>query len=303
MANPSVRGTSTITNAASASLNVDASAAGAQVGDLIIILASVNGANVGASTGFTDEGNTNIASDSTLTVLKRVRQGGDASTYTVTQPGGAQRFTVHLIAIQDADPAFDVAPVFITLASSTINATNITTLAANALVLLAANADGAGRTFSHNGTGYTTQQNSGDQGCMAVTKSFASPGAIGTVTFASSASDNLISVAMAFKAVTSADTQIAVGAGALALSGAAPTVVITSPPLDILTVPPLLAEGMTGVVITGSKFGATQGASQVLIDGTAQTVTNWADTAITFDVVKPNGGWASPRRIAVRRVY
>jgi hypothetical protein len=53
--------------------------------------------------------------------------------------------------------------------------------------------------------------------------------------------------------------------------------------------------GQTGIVITGSGFGASQGAGVVLIsptddvtdvDAEAQTVTAWGDTSITFTAVR-----------------
>jgi hypothetical protein len=65
--------------------------------------------------------------------------------------------------------------------------------------------------------------------------------------------------------------------------------------------PSILYEGLTGVVIAGSGFGASQGTSKVLLDGIEQTVTAWSDTSITFSVVKPTV-WASPRTLAVRKV-
>src|SRR5215813_6164436 len=40
----------------------------------------------------------------------------------------------------------------------------------------------------------------------------------------------------------------------------------------------------TSVTITGSKFGATQGASTVTFNGTAGTPTSWSDTGIVAPV-------------------
>lgn len=43
-----------------------------------------------------------------------------------------------------------------------------------------------------------------------------------------------------------------------------------------------ITNGQTGIVITGTNFGATQGSGTVTIGGVAQTVTAWADTSITI---------------------
>ena len=48
----------------------------------------------------------------------------------------------------------------------------------------------------------------------------------------------------------------------------------------------IITNGQTGVVITGSGFEAAQGSGTVTIDGIAQTVTAWSDTAITITHVR-----------------
>jgi hypothetical protein len=44
--------------------------------------------------------------------------------------------------------------------------------------------------------------------------------------------------------------------------------------------------GITGIVIAGSGFGASQGSSTLTIGGVTQTVTAWSDTSITFTSVR-----------------
>jgi hypothetical protein len=46
--------------------------------------------------------------------------------------------------------------------------------------------------------------------------------------------------------------------------------------------PTTFDDGVTGIVIAGSGFGATQGSSTLTIGSQAQTVTAWSDTSITF---------------------
>jgi len=52
----------------------------------------------------------------------------------------------------------------------------------------------------------------------------------------------------------------------------------------ITAVPSTVARGETGLVITGTSFGATQGAGTVTFGGESCTVTSWADTSITVTV-------------------
>ena len=53
--------------------------------------------------------------------------------------------------------------------------------------------------------------------------------------------------------------------------------------LSITSVTPSTFDsGVTGIVIAGSGFGATQGSSTLTIGAQAQTVTAWGDTSITF---------------------
>ena len=53
--------------------------------------------------------------------------------------------------------------------------------------------------------------------------------------------------------------------------------------LSITSVTPsTFDDGTTGIVVAGSGFGASQGASTLTIGGQAQTVTAWSDTSITF---------------------
>ena len=63
--------------------------------------------------------------------------------------------------------------------------------------------------------------------------------------------------------------------------------------------PNVLYEGLTGVVIAGSGFGASQGTKTVYLDDKLQTVTAWADTSITITAVSPNL-WANARLLQVR---
>ena len=63
-------------------------------------------------------------------------------------------------------------------------------------------------------------------------------------------------------------------------AGAAPMSITDVDSDDIVT------NGQTGVVIIGSGFEAAQGSGTVTIDGIAQTVTAWSDTAITITHVR-----------------
>jgi hypothetical protein len=45
-------------------------------------------------------------------------------------------------------------------------------------------------------------------------------------------------------------------------------------------------DGVSGIVIAGTGFGASQGSSTLTIGGSAQTVANWSDTSITFTSVR-----------------
>lgn len=51
------------------------------------------------------------------------------------------------------------------------------------------------------------------------------------------------------------------------------------------------------VVISGSGFGATQGGSAVLLNGTAVTINNWSDTSITITI--PSGATTGPVLVSV----
>jgi len=66
-------------------------------------------------------------------------------------------------------------------------------------------------------------------------------------------------------------------------------------------IPSILYKGLTNIIITGTDFGATQGTSQVLLDGVPQTIVDWTDTSITFSVTSPTE-WANPRVLQVARV-
>jgi hypothetical protein len=81
--------------------------------------------------------------------------------------------------------------------------------------------------------------------------------------------------------------------GAWELAAAAAAFVINS------VTPNVLYEGLTGVVIAGSGFGAVQGTKTVYLDDKLQTVTAWADTSITITAVSPNL-WANARLLQVR---
>lgn len=50
--------------------------------------------------------------------------------------------------------------------------------------------------------------------------------------------------------------------------------------------PSTFDSGVEGIVIAGTGFGASQGSSTVTIGSTAQTVTAWSDTSITFTSVR-----------------
>lgn len=50
----------------------------------------------------------------------------------------------------------------------------------------------------------------------------------------------------------------------------------------ISTVPSTIARGETGLTITGSEFGATQGSGGVTFGAIAMTITAWSDTSITI---------------------
>lgn len=94
---------------------------------------------------------------------------------------------------------------------------------------------------------------------------------------------------------------IPIPVGTLTITGLQP--VAKSARLEILSISVTrLYEGLTGVVITGYGFGASQGTSKVMLDGVTQTVTSWSDTSITFNVVAPSG-YASPRTLQVQRPY
>jgi hypothetical protein len=57
----------------------------------------------------------------------------------------------------------------------------------------------------------------------------------------------------------------------------------TTAGLTITSVTPAsFDDGKTGIVIAGSGFGASQGASTLTIGAQAQTITGWSDTSITF---------------------
>jgi hypothetical protein len=64
-------------------------------------------------------------------------------------------------------------------------------------------------------------------------------------------------------------------------------------------VPTVLYEGLTGIIITGTGFGASIGTKTVYLDDKLQTVTAWADTSITISAVSPNL-WANARLLQVR---
>jgi hypothetical protein len=94
---------------------------------------------------------------------------------------------------------------------------------------------------------------------------------------------------------------VAIPAANLVLTGLQP--IAKTARIGILSVSATrLYEGLTGVVITGYGFGATQGTSKVMVDGVTQTVTSWGNTSITFNVVAPSG-YASPRTLQVQRSY
>lgn len=59
--------------------------------------------------------------------------------------------------------------------------------------------------------------------------------------------------------------------------------------------------GITGIVIAGSGFGASQGSSTVDIGGQAQTVTAWSDTSITITSARgSNSMGAASLKVTVR---
>lgn len=78
---------------------------------------------------------------------------------------------------------------------------------------------------------------------------------------------------------TTATTNYALAAATFAAASAAG--------LSISTVTPAsFDDGHAGIVIAGSGFGASQGASTLTIGAQAQTVTAWSDTSITFTCVR-----------------
>lgn len=167
--------------------------AGAQVGDKIIILVSVNGQTTiddnNGSTPFTEDINDykpNTSNGNTVSVFSRIKQSGDPTTYNFT-PGTTGRWAAIAICLKGG--GYDVAPSTGNAANDdsastgTINVPSIT-VGNNSIHIVACFWDTASIGTITTPSGYTLIQNAngGGEPLHASYKAFATGGATGAVT-------------------------------------------------------------------------------------------------------------------------
>lgn len=167
--------------------------AGAQVGDKIIVVVSVNGQTTiddnNGSTPFTEDINDykpNTSSGNTVSVFSRIKQSGDPTTYNFT-PGTTGRWSAVAICLKGG--GYDVAPSTgnaandDTSSTGTINAPSIT-VGNNSLHIVVCTWDTASIGTITTPSGYTLIQNAngGGEPLHASYKAFATGGATGAVT-------------------------------------------------------------------------------------------------------------------------
>lgn len=209
----SVRASSTASNLSGSTAVSVARPTGTTTGDVVIVIVSANGQTTSitdnnGATPFTEDLVEITQVSMTVSIFSRRIQASDPSTYAFTL-GSSQRWTVHAVTFKDPNAAviYDVVPAFnanANTAVTTVDAPSITTLSKDAMHCAICAVDGITLSITGTPSGYTVQQNTGDQVVAFTTKTIPLPGATGAQTFTHTAQTSF-GISFAIRSATYAD--------------------------------------------------------------------------------------------------